>query len=128
MFCVLDLHVGKRTLSAYEVAYNAAGGRSGAGKLLTVTRPTLFETPLAPGQMRLFGLAEGSAMTAGSRRSDWKTTPPGGRDGRWRCSKHSSRSTRSGAEIPRSVATAMLRTLLSRSGQVWREPEDASEI
>ena len=50
-------HAGE-PLSAYEVAYDAAGGRSGAGRLLEVRRPTLFETPFAPSQMRLFGLAE----------------------------------------------------------------------
>ncbi len=50
-------HAGE-PLSAYEVAYDAAGGRGGAGKLLGVGKATLFETPFAPGQMRLFGLAE----------------------------------------------------------------------
>ncbi len=45
-------------LSAYEVAYEAAGGRGGSGKLLGVGKPTLFETPFASGQLRLFGLAE----------------------------------------------------------------------
>jgi putative transposase len=50
-------HAGE-PLSAYEVAYDAEGGRGGSGRLLEVGRPTLFETPFAPGQMRLFGLAE----------------------------------------------------------------------
>ncbi len=50
-------HAGE-PLSVYEVAYDAAGGRGGTGRLLEVRRPTLFETPFAPGQMRLFGLAE----------------------------------------------------------------------
>lgn len=31
--------------------------RSGSGRLLEVGEPTLFETPFAPGQPRLFGLA-----------------------------------------------------------------------
>ena len=34
------------------------GGRGGAGRLLRVKSPTLFETPFASNQMRLFGLAE----------------------------------------------------------------------
>jgi hypothetical protein len=50
-------HTGE-PLSAYEVRYDAAGGRGGSGKLLGVGKPTLFETPFAPGQMRLFVLAE----------------------------------------------------------------------
>ena len=52
-------HAGQ-PLSAYEVRYDARspGGRGESGKLLGVGRPTLFETPFAPGQMRLFGLAE----------------------------------------------------------------------
>jgi transposase len=50
-------HAGE-PLSSYEVAYEAAGGRSGSGRLLEVGRPTLFETSFAPGQPRLFGLAE----------------------------------------------------------------------
>jgi putative transposase len=50
-------HAGE-PLSAYEVAYDAEGGRGGSGRLLEVGKPTLFETPFAPGQMRLFGLAE----------------------------------------------------------------------
>ena len=50
-------HAGE-PLSAYEVSYDAAGGRSGAGRLLEVRKPTLFETPFAAGQPRLFGLAE----------------------------------------------------------------------
>ena len=50
-------HAGE-PLSAYEVEYDATGGRSGAGRLLEVKKPTVFETPFALGQMRLFGLAE----------------------------------------------------------------------
>ncbi|MBA3703342.1 MAG: DDE-type integrase/transposase/recombinase, partial [Rubrobacteraceae bacterium] len=52
-------HAGE-PLSAYEVAYDARspGGRGGSGRLLEVKKATLFETPFAPGQMRLFGLAE----------------------------------------------------------------------
>ncbi len=50
-------HAGE-PLSAYEVDYDATGGRSGSGRLLGVRRPTLFETSHASGQMRLFGLAE----------------------------------------------------------------------
>lgn len=50
-------HAGE-PLSAYEVSYDAAGGRSGSGVLLQVSKPILFETPFAPGQMRLFGLTE----------------------------------------------------------------------
>jgi putative transposase len=50
-------HAGE-TLSAYEVDHDPAGGRGGSGRLLAVRRPTLFETPFASGQMRLFGLAE----------------------------------------------------------------------
>ena len=48
-------------LSAYEVAYEAPRSpsrRGGYGRLLEVGRPTLFETPHVPDQMRLFGLAE----------------------------------------------------------------------
>ena len=45
-------------LSAYEVDHDPAGGRGGSGRLLAVGKPILFETPFAPGQMRLFGLAE----------------------------------------------------------------------
>lgn len=45
-------------LSAYEVDRQPAVGRSSSGKLLAVGKPTLFETAFAPGQMRLFGLAE----------------------------------------------------------------------
>ena len=51
-------HAGK-PLSSYEVDYDPDGGRGGAGRLLRVKEPTLFETPFASGQMRLFGLAEG---------------------------------------------------------------------
>ena len=50
-------HAGE-PLSAYEVAHQQVGGRSGSGRLLEVRKPTLFETPFAPGQPRLFGLAE----------------------------------------------------------------------
>ena len=50
-------HAGK-ALSAYEVDHDPDGGPGGSGRLLAVGRPTLFETPFAPGQMRLFGLAE----------------------------------------------------------------------
>lgn len=59
-------HAGE-PLSAYEVAYatGSRGCRSGVGRLLEVKKPILFETPFAPGQMRLFGLAETSARTAG---------------------------------------------------------------
>ncbi len=45
-------------LSAHEVAYDADGGRGGSGSLLVAGKPTLFETPFAPAQPRLFGLAE----------------------------------------------------------------------
>jgi putative transposase len=48
-------HAGE-PLSAYEVDYDAADGRS--GRLLEVRRPTLFETRFASGQPRLFGLSE----------------------------------------------------------------------
>ena len=50
-------HAGE-PLSAYEVAYDADGGRGRTGRLLEVRKPTLFETPFVAGQMRLFGLAE----------------------------------------------------------------------
>ena len=50
-------HAGE-PLSAYEVAYEAEGGRRGTGRLLEVKKATLFETPFAPDQMRLFRLAE----------------------------------------------------------------------
>lgn len=50
-------HAGE-PLSAYEVTYDATSGRGGAGRLLEVKKATLFETPFAPGQMRLFGLGE----------------------------------------------------------------------
>ena len=48
-------HAGE-PLSAYEVAYHAAGGSNGAGRLLEVNKPTLFETSHASRQPRLFGL------------------------------------------------------------------------
>lgn len=54
----LTVEYAGEPLSAYEVAYDAVGGRSGSGRLLRVSKPTLFKTPFAPGQMRLFGLAE----------------------------------------------------------------------
>lgn len=50
-------HAGQ-PLSVYEVAFDAEGGRGRSGRLLDVKKPILFETPFAPGQMRLFGLAE----------------------------------------------------------------------
>jgi hypothetical protein len=50
-------HAGE-PLSAYEVTYDTGGGRGGSGRLLEVKKATLFETPFAPDQMRLFGLAE----------------------------------------------------------------------
>jgi putative transposase len=50
-------HAGE-PLSAYEVDYDAEGGRGMTGRLLEVRKPTLFETPFVAGQMRLFGLAE----------------------------------------------------------------------
>jgi hypothetical protein len=50
-------HAGE-PLSAYEVDYDAEGGRGMTGRLLEVRKPTLFETTLVAGQMRLFGLAE----------------------------------------------------------------------
>jgi transposase InsO family protein len=50
-------HAGE-PLSSYEVAFEPSGGRRGTGRLLEVKRPTLFETRLAPGQGRLFGLYE----------------------------------------------------------------------
>ena len=50
-------HAGE-PLSAYEVDHNPAGGRGVPGRLLAVGKPILFETPFAPDQMRLFGLAE----------------------------------------------------------------------
>jgi hypothetical protein len=50
-------HAGE-ALSAYEVAYDADGGRGRSGRLLEVKKPTLFETSFVPGQMRLFSLAE----------------------------------------------------------------------
>ena len=50
-------HAGE-PLSTYEVAYDPSGGRGGAGRLLRLGRPTLFEIPFASGQMRLFGLSE----------------------------------------------------------------------
>ncbi len=51
-------HAG-RSLSAYEIAYDADGGQAGSGRLLEVSKPTLFETPFASSQLRLFGLSEG---------------------------------------------------------------------
>ena len=50
-------HAGE-PLSAYEVEYDATGGRGGAGRLLTVRKPMLFKTSHVAGKMRLFGLAE----------------------------------------------------------------------
>ena len=50
-------HAG-RPLSSYEVDYDPKGGRGEAGRLLRVEKPTLFETPFAPSQMRLFGPTE----------------------------------------------------------------------
>ena len=48
-------HAGE-SLSAYEVAYDAAGGSNSTGRLLEVRRPMLFETSHASCQPRLFGL------------------------------------------------------------------------
>lgn len=46
-------------LPAYDVTYGAkTGGRGRTGGLLAVGRPTVFETPFAPDQPKLFGLAE----------------------------------------------------------------------
>lgn len=42
-------HAGE-PLSAYEVDYEADGGRGGSGRLFDVRKPTLFETPFASGQ------------------------------------------------------------------------------
>ena len=50
-------HAGE-PLWSYEVDHDPSGGRGGAGRLLRVGRPTLFETPFVPGQPKLFGLAE----------------------------------------------------------------------
>jgi putative transposase len=50
-------HAGE-PLASYEVDHDPAGGRSGSGRLLAVGNPTLFETPFAPDQPRLFDLAE----------------------------------------------------------------------
>jgi hypothetical protein len=50
-------HAGE-PLSSYQVDYDPDGGRGGAGRLLRVSSPTLFETSFASGQPRLFGLAE----------------------------------------------------------------------
>ena len=50
-------HAGE-SLSAYEVRYDADGGRGGTGRLLEVRRSTLFETPFAYGQLRLFSLTD----------------------------------------------------------------------
>jgi transposase InsO family protein len=50
-------HAGE-PLSAYEVAYDATGGRGGSGRLLEVRNATLFETPHLSDQMRLFDLTE----------------------------------------------------------------------
>jgi hypothetical protein len=36
----------------------AEGGRRGTGRLLEVRKATLFETPLALGQMRVFDISE----------------------------------------------------------------------
>ncbi len=46
-------HAGE-PFSSYEVQYDARspGGRGGSGRLLRVSRPTLFDTPFASGQMR----------------------------------------------------------------------------
>ena len=38
--------------------YDAEGGRGRAGRLLEVSKPTLFETTFVADQMRLCGLAE----------------------------------------------------------------------
>jgi hypothetical protein len=54
----LTVEHAEETLSAYEVDHDPAGGRGGSGRLLAVRRPTLFETPFASGQMRLFDLTE----------------------------------------------------------------------
>jgi transposase InsO family protein len=50
-------HAGE-PLSAYEVAYDATGGRGGSGRLLEVRNATLFETLHLSDQMRLFDLTE----------------------------------------------------------------------
>jgi hypothetical protein len=54
----LTVEHAEETLGAYEVDHDPAGGRGGSGRLLAVRRPTLFETPFASGQMRLFDLTE----------------------------------------------------------------------
>lgn len=54
----LTVEYAGEPLSAYEVDHDPAGGRGGSGGLLAFGEPILFETPFAPGQMRLFGLAE----------------------------------------------------------------------
>ena len=60
----LEEHAGEplEPLSAYEATHDAAGSsddvRGRSGRLAAVRKPTLFETPYAAGQMRLFGLAE----------------------------------------------------------------------
>ena len=50
-------HAGE-PLSSYEVDHEPASGRGGSSRQLAVKKPTLFETPFAPSQPRLFGLAE----------------------------------------------------------------------
>jgi hypothetical protein len=55
--CSQTLEAWLSPLPAYEVDYDAAGGDR-SEKLLGVGKPTVFETPFVPGQMRLFGLAE----------------------------------------------------------------------
>lgn len=50
-------HAGQ-PLSAYEVDFDTEEGRGKTGRLLDARKPILFEIPFAPGQMRLFGLAE----------------------------------------------------------------------
>jgi hypothetical protein len=50
----LTVEHASEPLSAYEVRYDAADW-----KLLGVGKPTLFRTPFAARQMRLFGLTKG---------------------------------------------------------------------
>lgn len=54
----LTIEYAGEPLSGYEIEYAARspGRRSGAGRLLRVRRPTLFESSHASGQPRLFGL------------------------------------------------------------------------
>jgi putative transposase len=56
---ILTMEHAGEPLSAYKVVYEANGGCGRYGRLLEVKKPTLFGSPFASDQLRLFGLTEG---------------------------------------------------------------------